>query len=299
VQQKRHNRERRLARYEQAVALARQGKNRWQIARELGLDRRTVRRWLRAGGFPERKSTRRSSSLDAYLGYLEGRLQQGCRNAAQLWRDLREQGFRGQPGIVRRWLRQRLGPRAERALQVIQAPPPLRASPRHVAWLLLTEPQSARPYLDQLYRRAPHIATTAQLAREFFRMVRGRDCDAWPAWLEAAIKTPLANFAKHLSRDRDAVLAALRLPWSNGAVEGHIHRLKLIKRQMYGRASFDLLGLRVLHAAQQKASQSPRISHGLPSPGSTITLGWLFVRREPARYGVHSPPASRKPGWTT
>jgi transposase len=79
--------------------------------------------------------------------------------------------------------------------------------------------------------------------------VRGRDCDAWPAWLEAAIKTPLANFAKHLSRDRDAVLAALRLPWSNGAVEGHIHRLKLIKRQMYGRASFDLLRLRVLHAA--------------------------------------------------
>ncbi len=120
---------------------------------------------------------------------------------------------------------------------------------RHVAWLLLTEPQSARPYLDELYRRAPHIATTAQLAREFFCTVRGRDCDAWPAWLEAAIKTPLANFAKHLSRDRDAVLAALRLPWSNGAVEGHIHRLKLIKRQMYGRASFDLLRLRVLHAA--------------------------------------------------
>jgi transposase len=104
-------------------------KNKRQIARELGLDRRTVRRWLRAASYPERKSTRRSSSLDAHLGYLEGRLQQGCHNAAQLWRDLRERGFGGQPGIVRRWLRQRLGPRAERALQLIQAPPPLRASP--------------------------------------------------------------------------------------------------------------------------------------------------------------------------
>jgi len=115
AQQKRHNRERRLVRYEQVAQLHRQGKTKRQIARELGLDRRTVRRWLRAGSYPERKSTSRSSSLDAYLGYLEDCLQQGCRNAAQLWRDLRERGFGGQPGIVRRWLRQRCGARAERS----------------------------------------------------------------------------------------------------------------------------------------------------------------------------------------
>jgi hypothetical protein len=56
----------------------------------------------------------------------------------------------------------------------------------------------------------------------------------------------LANFASHLIRDQNAVLAALNTPWSNGPVEGQVHRLKLIKRQMYGRASFALLKLRVL-----------------------------------------------------
>ncbi|HEY6375163.1 MAG TPA: transposase, partial [Edaphobacter sp.] len=64
-----------------------------------------------------------------------------------------------------------------------------------------------------------------------------------------AESSPYAPFARHLRRDKDAVAAALQLPWSNGMVEGQIHRLKLIKRQIYGRASFDLLRLRVLHSA--------------------------------------------------
>ena len=75
-----------------------------------------------------------------------------------------------------------------------------------------------------------------------------RDAAAWPGWLEAAESSPYAPFARHLRRDQDAVAAALQLPWSNGMVEGQIHRLKLIKRQMYGRASFDLLRLRVMHS---------------------------------------------------
>jgi len=77
------------------------------------------------------------------------------------------------------------------------------------------------------------------------RMVRQRDCAAWPLWLETAKTTLLSRFATHLARDQDAVLAALTLPWSNGPVEGQVHRLKLIKRSMYGRANFDLSRLRV------------------------------------------------------
>ena len=68
-------------------------------------------------------------------------------------------------------------------------------------------------------------------------------------WQDAAPASPLANFAKYLCRDEEAVLAALQRPWSNGPVEGHVHRLKLIKRAMYGRANFDLLRLRVINAA--------------------------------------------------
>ena len=77
-------------------------------------------------------------------------------------------------------------------------------------------------------------------------MIRNRDAVAWPPWLEAAMHSPLVSFARR--RDRSAVDAALRLPWSHGMVEGQIHRLKLIKRQMYGRAGFDPLRLRVLHS---------------------------------------------------
>ena len=125
----------------------------------------------------------------------------------------------------------------------------MRTSPRHTAWLILSEPASARSYLEELYRRSPEIAATARAADEFFRIVRSRDSTAWPSWLQSAKGTALASFAANLIRDQAAVLAALQMPWSNGQVEGQVHRLKLVKRQMYGRASFDLLRLRVLNMA--------------------------------------------------
>ena len=119
----------------------------------------------------------------------------------------------------------------------------IRTSPQHTTWLILQEPPSAKAYLEELYRASPEIATLALLGREFFRLVRSRDLAAWPQWFERAKHTALRGFASSLLRDQHAVEAALTLPWSNGPVEGHVHRLKLIKRQMYGRASFDLLRL--------------------------------------------------------
>jgi transposase len=80
-------------------------------------------------------------------------------------------------------------------------------------------------------------------------MIRERDAQAWPEWLRLAKTTALACFAASLCNDEAAVLAAMSLPWSNGQVEGQVHRLKLIKRQMYGRAKFDLLRLRVVQTA--------------------------------------------------
>lgn len=72
-------------------------------------------------------------------------------------------------------------------------------------------------------------------------------------WEDNPVRVRIPQFGPKgpttLRRDQDAIAAALQLPWSNGMVEGQIHRLKLIKRQMYGRASFDLLRLRVLHSA--------------------------------------------------
>ena len=104
-------------------------------------------------------------------------------------------------------------------------------------------------YLKKLYRHSPEIALLGHVARELFEIIRTQNAAAWPQWLDTAERSPPASFARRLQRDQHAVAAALELPWSNGMVEGQIHRLKLLKRQMYGRASFDLLKLRVLHAA--------------------------------------------------
>ena len=96
---------------------------------------------------------------------------------------------------------------------------------------------------------SPEIATTAELAQQFYRMMRERNEAAWLSWRKAARQSPLARFALELQRDEAAVRAALTFPWSTGPVEGHINRLKLIKRHMYGRANLDLLRIRVLHTA--------------------------------------------------
>lgn len=245
---KQQNRQRRYSLYEEMKALADGGTSQSDIARQLDLSLRTVQRWTRAGDFPERTPRSYPHSVDAYVRYLDQRLHQGCHNVSQLWRELRQQGYRGQLSSVWNWLHQHRG-HTKRAPIFPSAKLSIRTSPQHTTWLILKEPPSAKAYLEELYRASPEIAALAHLGREFFRLVRSRDLAAWPQWLERAKHTALRSFASSLLRDQHAVEAALTLPWSNGPVEGHVHRLKLIKRQMYGRASFDLLRLRVLHQA--------------------------------------------------
>lgn len=80
-------------------------------------------------------------------------------------------------------------------------------------------------------------------------MLRNADAAAFDGWLQAgtaiAIR-PYRYFIQSIERERDAVQAAIDLPWSNGQTEGQIHRLKLLKRQMYGRAKLDLLRIRLM-----------------------------------------------------
>ncbi len=243
------NRQRRLDRYEVAMEKVREGRSQREIGRQCGLSRKTVRRWIKAGDFPERKRGLRHSSVETHREYLEQRWQQGCHNAAQLWRELQTRGFFGRPHTLRDWLQKQYGRRRER----MQKPTPQlrqpRISPRKAAWQVLKQPEEAQHFLDELYHRSPQIAALAATAREFCRIIRERDAVAWPDWQRNAAAGPLAGFAKHLCRDEAAFLAALQHLWSNGPVEGQVHRLKLIKRSMYGRAGFDRLRLRVLHAA--------------------------------------------------
>jgi len=126
-------------------------------------------------------------------------------------------------------------------------------SNRRAARLLTTPAEGLtradRKFVDTLTALAPEIRAAAATIIEFGRILRQRDTAAFEAWLTVARTTAVHGFVTGIVGDLAAVQAALSQPWSNGPVEGQINRLKLLKRQAYGRAKFDLLRSRVLHAA--------------------------------------------------
>jgi transposase len=249
LQRKKQNRERRIDLYQRMRELIDDGKSQGQAAATLGLGLRTVQRWVACGVFRERKHRGFCSQVDTFGPYLEKRVAEGCTSATALWREISRQGYQGKTVSVWDWLQRRFGGLRKTRTGGL---PEKRRSPlclEKVAWLMLKTTPRRSPFLKALYRASAELKSLARAARSFFEMIRKRDASPWPAWLQMALRSPLASFARRLQRDEKAVAEALRLPWSNGMVEGQIHRLKLIKRQMYGRASFDLLRLRVLRQA--------------------------------------------------
>lgn len=257
----------RRARYDEAIALSGAGMGPTTIARRVGVTRQTVWRWLRVGVFPAPRPPRapQSRTVAPYEPYLRERWQAGCQNARQLWREVRAQGFGGGSETVRRlvvtWRTTpaRPGPPRHHAPATPKAiPPPLTRplSPRQARWLLLCTDDRLRPelraYRAALVEAAPTLVQAQVLTVEFCRLVRERDAAAFPSWLQGARSSGLPEirgFARVLERDRAAVENALRYEWSNGVTEGHVNKLKLMKRSMYGRANFDLLRRRMLRAA--------------------------------------------------
>lgn len=262
-------RDRRQARFDAVRELADQGWGIQTIARHLSMGRKTVRRLLRTESLPEPAPPRRRPSiLDPHITFLRDRWTDGCHNAQTLWTELSARGFTGSPGLVRQFVARwrvgpgRSGPPARGILPAgrISTPPrkqPTRArSPRQARWLLLRPPTEHDPdklaYREQLLQTDPEIGQAYTLAVEFEDLVRGRERDKLASWLNRAKESVLpefAEFARGLERDRAAVEAALTYVWSSGQVEGQITRLKLRKRESFGRAGFSLLKRRVLHAA--------------------------------------------------
>lgn len=248
---------RRLARYNEIKTLHQQGVSLHQIAEQLHMSRRTVRHFLRADDFPERAQKPRPR-LDRFVPYIQQRWAAGCHNAVQIWRELCAQGFRGGRSTVSDFvarLRSSLPPteRASQSRTSIAGTCAATPSPRRSAYLLLRAESERKPeeqaYCDRLLSLCPDVNTVVTLAQEFTQMVRAQKAETFDTWLVTAKESGVAElrgFAIGLQQDKAAVLAALSQPWSTGPVEGHINRLKLIKRQMYGRANFDLLRQRVL-----------------------------------------------------
>ena len=252
-------RERRRRVYDEVWRLHQEGHTQREIARRTGKARHTVRKYLRGDAFPESKCRRpRPTQLLPYHAYLHERWEAGCHNAAQLFREIQERGYVGGVTEVRRYLaarRARLPPEERRTSgpqphgKRERRPP----APRTVVWWLLRAPEQLTAgqsrFLSRLKEHCATVATAQTLAVEFFRIVRQREPQDLNRWLERAEQSgvsELRTFARGLRRDGAAVEAALRCAWSNGPVEGQVHRLKLVKRSMYGRASFALLRARVL-----------------------------------------------------
>jgi transposase len=243
----------RRARFDEALALQGQGWSVRRIARALGVNRQTVQGWLRSRQLPMWRQQPRGSTVDRHADHLRRHWDEGCRNAAELWREIRQQGFRGQLRTVQRWVRHRRSadPTAPGLGRTTGAwPTPSR---QRVAWLVLADRErlDAREqrFVDALMARSPELGHLISLAREFRTLVRRREPDRLDEWVATARGSALAGFATGLARDLAAVRAALSLPWSTGPVEGQISRLKTIKRTMCGRAGFELLRHRVLEAA--------------------------------------------------
>jgi transposase len=231
-----------------------EGRSQAQASQELGLSRNTVRRFARADS-PEELlvhdgTGRQASILDEHAAYLRERWNSGCTNAAQLWQELRDRGYPGGPTYVRQYLARFRGTTA--------APEPKPAVPKVRAvtsWIMTSPDQLAdadRAGLEAILAASPELAAVAASVRAFAAMMnerRGRKLlEPWMTAAEATGEPALRSFVTGLRADQDAVTNGLSLRWSSGAVEGHVNRIKMLKRQMYGRAGPDLLRRRVLLA---------------------------------------------------
>jgi len=250
--------EERLARYEQVIALRAQGWSHQAIADRLGMGESTVQRWVKEGQFPKRKAREQSSQLDPFLPYIQQRRTQGCYTMVQLHRELRERGYQGSYAGMRHILL-RVFPKEQKWQRIPankQQDPSISLSPREAMRLFLRQPdqltEKEQAVIEGLCQMHEEVAVAYQLVQQCALMLRTRTGGQLDAWLEKVAQSPLSDlhpFAKGIRSDIEAVEAGLILPWSNGQTEGQITRLKLLKRQGYGRANFQMLRKRVLYRA--------------------------------------------------
>jgi transposase len=244
-------------RYAAVKEAAAQGKTNGAIARQLGVHRHTVRKYRALATAPERRYHRRHRSMLApFEPYLLEHWQQGAHNAMGLWRDIRARGYPGAYQNVARFIAA-LRRQAREGQPTPPSPPGL--TPQQAAGLLLLRPErrsaAEQAAVDQLSQLHPEFLAATTLLAQFAQLIRERTGEAprrLAAWMDAAEQSDIAeltNFAIKLRQDAAAVQAGLTLSYSQGQTEGHVNKLKLIKRSMYGRAKFDLLRQRVLYAS--------------------------------------------------
>ena len=266
---------RRQAVYDAVWTLHRQGWSTVAIATQVGRSQRTIERYLRLSRWPEQqhRSHYGRSMLNPYKPYLLERWNAGCHTAIQLFRELQPRGYTGSYRRVTAYvsrIRQAQGipPRRQglrQILPVVAEPVSQPLTPRRATWLVLrrgerrTEAETQQ--LAQLHAQSAEVAEAIDLAQDFATLVRQREPTQLDPWLQRATTSALdamQRFATGLRDDYAAVKAGVTLPWSNGPVEGHINRLKMLKRQMFGRAHLDLLSRRFVLPPRRRPTQAAR-----------------------------------------
>jgi transposase len=227
------------------LGLAHEGVTIKEIVRCTGYSRGLVRKIVR--GQRSDVFRVRENSLDLYLQWLDSQWADGHDNASELWRCLRRQGFRGSLRVVSEWATRRR--RAEKADGALSRTPSARTIAR-----LMTNGRDALSKAETVTVAAiedgmPLLVEAREIIAAFQAMVRKKSLADLEPWLERARSSLVASFANGVIKDQAAVSAAITSPWSNGQTEGQITKLKLVKRQMYGRGKLDLLQARVIGSA--------------------------------------------------
>lgn len=227
------------------AAMAKAGVPIRQIVRRTGHSRKLVRQIVRG----ERTDIfrTRQNSLEPHLPFLDSQWEAGCRCGAELWRRLRRQGYGGSLRVVGEWATRRR--RSERlSTSQIQKVPAARTVARLMSMGRDHLTKAEAVTVAAIEQSVPSLVEARTLAEQFQSMIRTRGAADLDAWITQADQSLVASFARGVARDKAAVLAAITEPWSNGQTEGQVNKLKLVKRQMYGRAKIDLLQARLLGA---------------------------------------------------
>jgi transposase len=255
-----HRHKRIVEQYHAVRRLAAAGADVADIARRVGVSRPTVYRYRDLAEPPEPKRPNRSPRqrvLTAFEPYLLQRWQEGCHNGRKLFREIRERGYRyGDSNVLRFVAQLRRDEAASRSGGAGPERAPRVPTARNVAGLFVRRSDDLDPeqqaYVQRLTTVDPMLATAYRLTQDFAIMVRERQGDRLDGWLmetDTCQVPALRRFAAGLRGDLAAVRAGLQEKWSNGPTEGFVHKLKLVKRQAYGRAGFAVLRQRVMRAA--------------------------------------------------
>ena len=227
------------------VGLANEGFSIREIVRRTGHSRGLIRKILR--GQRSDVFRLRESSLELYLPWLDTRWAAGDRNGAALWRQLQGQGFRGSLRVVTEWATRRR--QADKTDNVLTRAPAARTIARLLTIGRDRLSKSETITVAAVEDGVPLLIEAREIIAAFQAMIRKRALDTFDHWMEQAKSSLIRSFANGILKDKAAVLAAITSPWSNGQTEGQITKLKLVKRQMYGRGKIDLLQARVIGTA--------------------------------------------------